>query len=94
MKRKANLFALAIATFFSFSAIAQNVTGIVSDAKTGEPLPSVSVKEKGSSNAAITNFEGRYSIKAGNNAVLIFSSMGYASNEASVTGKTLNVSLK
>ena len=94
MKRNANLFALAIATFFSFSALAQNVTGIVSDAKTGEPLPSVSIKEKGTSNAAITNFEGRYSIKAGDNAVLIFSSTGYASNEVSVTGKTLNVSLK
>jgi TonB-linked SusC/RagA family outer membrane protein len=94
MKRKANLFALAIATFFSFSAIAQNVTGVVSDAASGEPVPSVSVKEKGTNNAAITNFEGKYSIKAGNNAVLIFSSMGYASNEASVTGKTLNVSLK
>ena len=93
MKRRANLFALVVATFLSLSAFAQNVTGVVSDASTGEPLPSVSVKEKGTSNAAITNFDGKYSIKAGTNAVLVFSSMGYASQEVSVTGSTLNVSL-
>jgi len=93
MKRRANLFALAVATFLSLSAYAQNVTGSVTDAATGEPLPSVSVKEKGTSNAAITNFDGNYSIKAGKGAVLVFSSMGYASQEVSVTGTTMNVAL-
>lgn len=93
MKRRANLFALAVATFLSLSAYAQNVTGSVTDAATGEPLPSVSVKEKGTSNAAITNFDGNYTIKAGNGAVLVFSSMGYASQEVSVTGTTMNVAL-
>ena len=93
MKRRANLFALAIATFFSFSALAQNVTGVVSDAASGEPVPSVSVKEKGTNNAAITNFDGKYSIKVGDNAVLVFSSMGYASEEGTVTGNTYDVSL-
>ena len=68
MKRRANLFALAVATFLSLSAYAQNVTGSVTDAATGEPLPSVSVKEKGTSNAAITNFDGNYTIKAGKGA--------------------------
>lgn len=93
MKRRANLFALAVATFLSLSAYAQNVTGSVTDAATGEPLPSVSVKEKGTSNAAITNFDGKYTIKAGKGAVLVFSSMGYASQEVSVTGTTMNVAL-
>lgn len=93
MKRRANLFALAVATFLSLSAYAQNVTGSVTDAATGEPLPSVSVKEKGTSNAAITNFDGNYSIKAGKGAVLVFSSMGYASQEVSATGTTMNVAL-
>ena len=93
MKRRANLFALAVASFLSFSAFAQNVTGVVKDASSGEPIPSVSVKVKGSDNAVITNFDGVYSIKAGNGAVLVFSSMGYATQEASVTGNTLNVSL-
>lgn len=93
MKRRANLFALVASAFLSISAFAQNVTGVVSDASSGEPLPSVSVKVKGSDNAAITNFDGKYTIKAGNGAVLVFSSMGYASQEASVSGNTLNVSL-
>jgi len=82
-----------VATFLSLSAYAQNVTGSVTDAATGEPLPSVSVKEKGTSNAAITNFDGNYTIKAGKGAVLVFSSMGYASQEVSVTGTTMNVAL-
>jgi TonB-linked SusC/RagA family outer membrane protein len=93
MKRRANLFALAVASFLSISAFAQNVTGVVKDASSGEPLPSVSVKVKGTDNAAITNFDGAYSIKAGNGAVLVFSSMGYNTQEASVSGSTLNVSL-
>lgn len=93
MKRRVNLFALAVASFLSISAFAQNVTGVVKDASTGEPLPSVSVKVKGTDNAAITNFDGAYSIKAGNGAVLVFSSMGYNTQEASVSGSTLNVSL-
>ncbi len=93
MKRRANLFALAVASFLSISAFAQNVTGVVKDASSGEPLPSVSVKVKGTDNAAITNFDGAYSIKASNGAVLVFSSMGYNTQEASVSGSTLNVSL-
>jgi hypothetical protein len=60
MKRRANLFALAVASFLSFSAFAQNVTGVVKDASSGEPIPSVSVKVKGTDNAAITNFDGVY----------------------------------
>jgi TonB-linked SusC/RagA family outer membrane protein len=93
MKRRANLIALAVASFLSFSAFAQNVTGVVKDASSGEPLPSVSVKVKGTDNAAITNFDGAYSIKASSGSVLVFSSMGYESQEASVSGSTLNVSL-
>ena len=93
MKRRANLFALIASAFLSISAFSQNVTGVVTDASSGEPLPSVSVKVKGTDNAAITNFDGKYTIKAGNGAVLVFSSLGYSSQEASVSGTSLNVAL-
>ena len=93
MKRRANLFALIALAFLSISAFSQNVTGVVTDASSGEPLPSVSVKVKGTDNAAITNFDGKYTIKAGNGAVLVFSSLGYSSQEASVSGTSLNVAL-
>lgn len=70
--------------------IRQNVvTGTVYDEK-GGTLPGVSVLVKGTTTAAITNAQGKYSIKApADNAVLVFSYVGYANLELPVAGKTV-----
>jgi len=72
---------------------AQTVKGTVSDAD--GLMPQVNVNEKGTSNYATTDFDGNYSIKTSSpNAVLIFSYIGYLTQEVSVAGKTeLNVTL-
>ena len=55
------------------SIIAQNIiSGTVSNNLSEEPIPSVSVKEKGANNATITNFDGKYSIEVPENAVIVF----------------------
>lgn len=69
------------------------VRGIVND-DTGQPLPGVSVLVKGTSKGVTTNSEGRFSIEVPPNAVLIFSIIGYTSQEALVGNRTsLNIKL-
>ncbi|HEY8970725.1 MAG TPA: carboxypeptidase-like regulatory domain-containing protein, partial [Puia sp.] len=67
---------------------AQIITGTVSDEK-GTKLSNVSVIIKGSSQGTSTTGDGRFSIAAPGNAILIFSSVGYKSQEVSVSGKTV-----
>ncbi|TAF72227.1 MAG: hypothetical protein EAZ58_02455, partial [Flavobacterium sp.] len=63
----------------SFIMVAQKeVTGIVKDAK-GNPLPEVNVVEKGTSNGTTTDLEGRYKIRISEDALLVFSYVGYNS---------------
>lgn len=64
-------------------AMAQNrtVTGKVTSADDGSAIPGVNVQEKGTSNGAVTDANGAFSISVGSNAVLVFSFVGLASQE-------------
>jgi TonB-linked SusC/RagA family outer membrane protein len=65
---------------------------ITSDA--GEPLAGASVTVKGTKTGTTTNSNGEYSITVPENAVLVFSIVGFASKEVPVNGQQLvNVSL-
>lgn len=63
---------------FSLAVMAQvkPVTGIIKD-ENGAPIPSVSIKVKGSSTTAIADANGAFKINASNNAVLVFSAVGF-----------------
>ncbi|WP_461532468.1 SusC/RagA family TonB-linked outer membrane protein [Sinomicrobium sp.] len=50
-------------------------------------LPGVTVIEKGSGNGTTTDFDGNYEIRVSSDAVLIFSYIGYVSQEVPVEGK-------
>lgn len=57
-------------------------------------LPGVAVKLKGTRKVVGTDAEGRYSITAPSNGILIFSMIGYGTKEVQVNGnQTLNVTL-
>ncbi|PHM11889.1 hypothetical protein B6D48_23910, partial [Salmonella enterica subsp. enterica serovar Paratyphi B] len=61
--------------------IDRNISGKVTDEK-GEPLPGVSVVLKGSKTGTATNTEGTYTLSIpDDNAVLIFSYVGYTPEE-------------
>lgn len=81
--------------FFSVNLSAQQTS--VSGTVTGEnntPLNGVSVTVKGTSKGTSTNAEGKFTISAGTNATLVFSSIGYANKEVGVAGQSaLTVSL-
>ena len=68
------IFFAILAMFLSLSASAQQITasGQVLDAQK-EPLIGVSVQEKGTSNGAITDLDGNFTLNVKQNAILIFS---------------------
>jgi len=63
------------------------VTGVVTDAD-HEPMVGVSIIEKGTSNGAMTDIDGKFSLKVGPKAVLRVSYIGYVTQEVSVGNKT------
>ena len=63
------------------------VTGRVIDKK-GEGIPGVTVLVKGSTTGATTDATGNYSVEAPDNATLVFSSIGYTSQEIPVNGRS------
>jgi len=70
------------------------VTGNVTDADTSEPLPGVSVLVKGTTMGTVTDVNGKYSIKVEQRKTLVFSFVGYATQELTVSNAEMNVSLK
>ncbi len=78
----------------SVAAFAQNVvTGRVTDAN-GAPASGVTVTIKGTRTAVQTGADGTFRINAPANAVLVFTSVGFATQEQAVNGgASVNVSL-
>lgn len=72
---------------------AQTVTGTVSDA--AGPIPGVNIIIKGTTTGVATDFDGNYEITADNGDVLVFSFIGYLTQEISYTGQsTIDVLLE
>lgn len=72
---------------------AQEVSGTVID-DTNQPLPGVSVVLKGTTSGTTTDFDGNYTMEASNGDVLIFSYVGYDTQEITISGSTLNVTMQ
>jgi len=90
------LLSVALMVFFLVSvAQGQNLTGQITAAENGEPLPGVSVLVKGTNQGTTTDNAGRYSIKLpNNNATLVVSFIGYLKQEIAIGGRsTIDVAL-
>ncbi|WP_207425258.1 TonB-dependent receptor [Pedobacter sp. SYSU D00535] len=76
--------------------LAQNtvtVTGKVSSAE-GETLPGVTIKVKGSTTGTSTDLNGNYQLKLQEGSTLVFSYLGYLTQEVPLNGRTvINVQL-
>ncbi|MBA6316084.1 SusC/RagA family TonB-linked outer membrane protein [Cellulophaga baltica] len=84
-----------IMLFVPLWAISQEqISGLVTDQTTGDPLPGVSIILKGTTKGVSTDFDGNYTISANQNDILQFSYIGYKSIEEKIAGTTLNVSLE
>ena len=86
MKHKLLLFVLLLCSLLVFS---QKITikGNVSDAQ--DLLPGVSILEKGTSNGTSSDIDGNFSIKVNEKATLVFSFLGYKTQEIMISDKQL-----
>lgn len=85
------LQSLFILMFVSFTALAQErtITGTVTAKEDGLPLPGVGVKIKGATGGVATTENGKFSINAGANATLVFTSIGYLTTEVAIGNRSV-----
>jgi TonB-dependent starch-binding outer membrane protein SusC len=96
LKRLPATIALTIVFLLcSVSVLAQTViTGKVTESKNAKPSPGVTVTVKGTRASTQTASDGSYKITAPANAgVLVFTSVGFASQEITISGSTVDVAL-
>ncbi|MGY5355381.1 SusC/RagA family TonB-linked outer membrane protein [Wenyingzhuangia sp. IMCC45467] len=74
----------------------KTITGVVTVASDGSPLPGASVVIKNSSQGTMTDFDGNFSLNASVNDVLVVTYIGMTEKEVIVTSEseTLKISLK
>ncbi len=99
--RKCHLWSiiLLLALFISGSAFSQNITitGTVKNSSTNEVVSAVSVLVKGGTTGTYTSEQGRFELKVEKLPVtLVFSSIGFATQEVAVTSaaQPVNVSME
>ncbi|MEO7992648.1 MAG: SusC/RagA family TonB-linked outer membrane protein, partial [Chryseolinea sp.] len=81
-----------LALIITLSALAQTdkvtVNGKVTDQADGSALPGLSIIEKGTTNGATTDISGKYTLSVSPNAILVFSFIGYKTQEVEVGNRT------
>ncbi|MEL7832906.1 SusC/RagA family TonB-linked outer membrane protein [Fodinibius sp. Rm-B-1B1-1] len=96
IKLKVSAFSFVLFLFGAVGLQAQNITvkGTVTEASTGESLPGVNVTVQGTTSGTTTNGEGLYEITAGSDATLVFSFVGFETQEVSIDGRnTIDIEL-
>lgn len=105
IKMKHLLLALCLGAFSVSTATASgdgfekvifdtDISGAVLD-ENGEGLPGVSIVIKGTTTGVVTDFEGKYKLSVPDGAVLVFSYIGYTSQEIAVgSNPTINVNME
>ena len=76
-----------VALFLTAVVYAQQrrITGVVTAADDGQPLPQLAIQIKGTQHGVVTDLEGKYSITVPNTeSVLIFAYTGYETQEIRV----------
>ncbi|GAA5225299.1 TonB-dependent receptor [Membranihabitans marinus] len=88
------LTVMTSSTLFAIDVMAVNINGTILN-QSGEPLIGVNVLVKGSDKGTVTDFDGKYQLQdVDEQAVLVFSYIGYVSQEIAVNGRTtINVEL-
>ena len=87
-------FFLGSATFQSFAQQSKTISGVITD-ETNSGVPGASIVIEGTSTGTVTDLDGKYSIRASSNDVLIISFIGYKKQRINVGDQTsISVSLK
>lgn len=87
---RTGMLLLALTSFAQIALAQVNVSGVVKDAVTSDPLVGVSIQVAGTSTGAVTGVDGAYTIEAPSSAsVLQFSYVGYEMVEVTVGDQTM-----
>src|SRR5690554_2865814 len=88
---KKNLFIVLLFLSFSIAkAQERSITGQVTAAESGEPIPGVSVLIQGTSSGTITDLDGNYTLPLTQGATtLVFSYLGYSSQERAIGNESV-----
>ena len=74
---------------------AQNITGVVTDSETGDPIPYLNVYYEGKTVGTVTDEEGKYAIAARPEwKTLTFSMVGYATQKLQISSSTRNLDVR
>jgi TonB-linked SusC/RagA family outer membrane protein len=84
------LFGAGISLLFAQGQL--SVSGTIVDEQ-NEPMIGVNVLEKGTTNGVITDVNGHYALSVREGATLVFSYIGYVSQERRVTSAVMNLTL-
>ncbi|RYY28163.1 MAG: SusC/RagA family TonB-linked outer membrane protein [Chitinophagaceae bacterium] len=80
-------FLLLFLLFSSAGLYAQTVTGKVTDAE-NKPVPDATVTVKGTTRATATNAAGQFTINASGTETLVFTSVGFLTQEVPIQGRS------
>ena len=86
MKQKLSILILFL-LITSVSFAQQTITGLVTTVKNKQPLLGVTILLKGTTAGATTDFDGNFSIEAPSNGVLVFSYIGYLTQEVLINNQ-------
>lgn len=78
---------------YKYNPLVETVTGVITTASDGLPLPGASIIEKGTTNGTQTDFDGRYSLKTTSGNTLVYSYVGLDSEELPIHSSIMNVAL-
>ena len=86
---------LLLFSLFAVMGYARTVTGVVTSEADKQPVIGATVMVQGTSTGTATDFDGKYTINAGDNDVLVFSYVGMETSNIKVNGRdVINVELK
>ncbi|OUR94725.1 hypothetical protein A9Q87_03575 [Flavobacteriales bacterium 34_180_T64] len=88
-----NYVILLMLFFGASNFVNAQVSGTVSD-DNSQPLPGVSVIIKGTATGTTTDFDGKYTINASDGDVLVFSYVGFETQEGTVSGNTMDIKMQ
>lgn len=78
---------------YKYNPLVKTVSGVVTSADDGLPLPGASVLVKGTTTGAQTDFDGRYALNTTNGNTLQYSYVGMKTEELPIHSSIMNVAL-
>jgi iron complex outermembrane receptor protein len=91
MRMKRRLLFMLCLLMIAVAAEAQKrtITGKIISSDDRSPIPGVNIVEKGTQNGTISDSDGGFTLSVSDNAVVIFSFVGYNTQEVSVQGQSV-----